>query len=62
MKVLKRGNIPVNKPKKIKCWNCKSELEYTKEDIMHDGRDGNYIVCPVCEEWMAVSKMSQSEY
>ncbi len=48
MKVLKKGINPDSKPKKMTCYKCKSELEYTSKDIVHDPRDGDFIKCPVC--------------
>jgi len=51
MKVLKYGKL-----KKITyiviCHECKSELEYTNEDIKFD-KDGNYVICPVCKKFIA---------
>ena len=32
---------------------CKSEIEFSKQDICFDDRDGNYVICPVCRTWIA---------
>lgn len=54
MKILKKGVIPSN-PKKIKCNNCSSELEFKQIDVRHD-REGSYVVCPVCNKFLGISK------
>ena len=45
MKIIKQGN---SKPKEAKktCKKCKTVFIYTNEDIQHDCRDGNYVICP----------------
>jgi hypothetical protein len=37
------------------CKACESLVEYTHEDVHFDGRDGNYVICPACKEWIATS-------
>ena len=54
MKILKKGVVPSHK-QKINCNNCKSELEFKQDDVRHD-RDGSYIVCPVCNKFLGLSK------
>ena len=51
MKVLveKHNNKKVYK---VECWNCGSVLEYTDNDIEIDERDGNYVVCPICNSFI----------
>ena len=51
MKVIKKGKVKNTKEKV--CWKCNSELEYEQKDVKSD-RDGNYIVCPVCGQFIAV--------
>ncbi len=52
MKVIKQGN---NKPKETKktCSKCKTKFSFTKEDIKSDWRDGDYVVCPTCNNFIA---------
>lgn len=68
MKILKRGIIPEEVPKTIKCSNCNSELEYTNKDFIKDkedvyDRDGGYkqqiekLVCPVCNRVLIKNKI-----
>lgn len=52
MKIIKRGTLPEERVYRVTCSNCKSELEYTKEDVKLDFREGDYIVCPVCEKFI----------
>lgn len=54
MKILKKGIIP-STAKKIICNNCSSELEFNQNDVKHD-RDGSYVVCPVCNKFLGLSK------
>lgn len=52
MKVIKRGSVPTC-IKRVMCSKCKSELEYHRADVHSDQRDGNYIICPVCNAFIA---------
>ena len=66
MKVIKYG--PGYESKRITCDICKSELEYRQEDIQcynstvkcedNDYRTLflDYINCPVCSQWIELSK------
>jgi hypothetical protein len=46
MKIIKEGKP--EKPKKHTCKRCKTKFEYTKEDIILDWRDGDFVMCPKC--------------
>lgn len=37
------------------CFKCKCEFAYLKEDVKFDYRDGNYVECPCCSVFIAVS-------
>lgn len=54
MKIIKKGKTV--EPKKKKCHSCKTEFEYTKQDIKSD-RDGTYVVCPneICGKFIHVT-------
>jgi len=52
MKILKMGKKP-NKNKRTMCLNCGTKLEYSSADVNSD-RDGKYIICPVCSQYLAV--------
>ena len=60
MKVIKQGNGHIEKPVKKTCGSCNSKLEYTRADIKSDQRDGDYIICPVCDSWMSVRSTNYS--
>jgi hypothetical protein len=32
---------------------CKSVIEYGLEDCRYDARDGDYVICPVCNTWIS---------
>lgn len=34
-----------------RCARCLSLIEYEQGDVRSDQRDGEYVVCPVCEAW-----------
>jgi RNase P subunit RPR2 len=53
MKIIKRGSVKAEETKKIMCGKCTSVLEYELKDIQMD-REGKYIVCPVCGQFLAV--------
>lgn len=52
MKVIKEGN---NNPKetKKKCSKCKTVFTFTEQDIKPDWRDGDYVNCPTCGNFIA---------
>lgn len=52
MKIIKVGNFEVKTKDKV-CGKCKSELQYEPKDVKSD-RDGRYIICPVCGQFIAV--------
>lgn len=54
VKVIKKGIVKPEWPKKHNCKKCKSELEYAKKDVKdnYDPRDHSndyWITCPVCK-------------
>ena len=52
VKVISKGIPPEEKPIRLICDHCKSELEFLMKEakIHYDQRDGNFfsIECPVC--------------
>lgn len=57
MKIVKKGTDPLDKPRKCKCRNCQTEIEYTMRDTngSPDPREpGSYIDCPVCKKMIWV--------
>jgi hypothetical protein len=54
MKVIKRVE-PKPKVYRVTC-SCGSELEYEPKDIHADQRDGPYIICPVCNNWIGTER------
>ena len=55
MKIIKKGKVKSEFPKKVTCYNCKTVLEYTKSDIVRDYRDGDFIKCLVCKSAIAIT-------
>ncbi len=50
MKVIKANKWPPEeKVFRFSCPRCQSLLECTKKDIIHDQREGDRVLCPVCE-------------
>ena len=58
MKVIKKGILKEKEIKKT-CGYCNCKFEYSKEDIHYDTRDGNYVICPTCEKFLATSYIVQ---
>ena len=58
MKIIKKGTRKRESILKT-CGYCSTELEYNNSDIKHDFRDGNYIICPVCQRFLAISQTQQ---
>lgn len=51
MKIINERHEHINKTIDIQCNNCKSDLQYNKEDIKYDFERNSYyyyIECPVC--------------
>ncbi len=56
MRIIKRGKIPPLKEKYKYCFNCDTEMTYTKNDIKYDYMTfGKYIICPICKEYLSPS-------
>lgn len=53
--IIDKGQDPKEKPKIKKCPNCKTIFSYYEEDTHSDG-DSTYVVCPVCKEFLNISK------
>lgn len=52
-KVIKRGDRHIKDSKaKYTCRKCDSVIEFTRSDIRGDHRDGDYVKCPVCSEFI----------
>lgn len=56
MKVLKVGNKrpKVEKPKKAKCPDCGSIIEYDSRDTHDIGNGCEFITCPICQKEICV--------
>lgn len=53
MKIIKVGKIKPKETKKT-CIDCDTIFSYTIEDVKPDPRDGNYVICPVCNTFINV--------
>lgn len=54
MKIIKRGVSPKIAEIEKECKKCKTMFAYIESDIHPDARDGNYVICPVCETFINV--------
>lgn len=50
--IIRKGQLPEEKPKKVECDRCKTIFTYTKEDVKPDQRDGDYVECPTCKAFI----------
>lgn len=52
MKIIQMGKDPEEAVVRESCSKCKTIFEYTQTDIQPDSREGDYVVCPVCESFI----------
>lgn len=52
MKIINRGEKPTV-TFEVKCGSCNTLFEYVLFDVQIDNRDGNYVTCPVCGQFIA---------
>ena len=51
MRIIKQGELP-KEEKEVTCSKCKTTFAYTKNDVKPDFRDGDYVICPICQSWI----------
>lgn len=51
MRIIYPGHESVREVK-VKCKSCGCEFAYTIEDLHHDQRDGDYVICPWCKKYI----------
>lgn len=51
MRVIKEGTID-KKEYKFECNRCNCEFAADKNDQHIDQRDGDYVICPCCNNWI----------
>jgi len=62
-KTIKRGEVGTEvarymcKPMLGGGRKCGSIIEFSRSDVKSDQRDGNYVICPVCESWINVTNL-----
>lgn len=64
MEIIKRGQLPGDRPWHGTCYHCKSEIRAKESelDVYSDQREGGeYAVadCPVCEERMTFHRFDE---
>lgn len=37
---------------RVECKQCGAIFTYEQEDINPDQRDGDYVICPCCSQWI----------
>lgn len=53
MRIIKMGKPPENIEKVIHCNKCNTIFTYMQKDLENDFRDGPYVKCPVCGQFIA---------
>lgn len=63
MKIIERGISKVNSYRH-RCNSCNTLFEYNDDDIKHDQRDGNYVICPMkgCGKFISTDKSNFEGY
>lgn len=56
-RVILRGNKHIKGPVHYSCKSCESVIEFTAKDIQSDFKDGNYVICPVCGQFIDASQI-----
>lgn len=51
MKIIKKGKVEKKEWKGF-CLNCHCEFIYDQSDIKIDQREGDYVVCPTCDNFI----------
>lgn len=51
IEIIRRGEAPKEKKYERMCVRCDTVFTYQVTDLSHD-RDGDYVVCPVCNYWI----------
>ena len=51
--IIKRG-VKKHDVATYDCKSCDSTIRFTRADIQSDQRDGDYVMCPVCEKFIDV--------
>lgn len=59
MKILKKGGVKEKEYRK-KCGKCDTKFSYTSADIPSDWRDGDYVICPVCGQFISHAGLPQN--
>lgn len=51
MRIINEG-IEITKEVRRSCKFCGCDFAYTKDDVHHDPRDGDYVICPCCKQFI----------
>lgn len=55
IEIIKEGDPEKVNPKHyIKCAKCECEFTYQNNDVESDQRDGDYIKCPTCKNYIGI--------
>lgn len=54
--VVSRG-YPKPRIARHQCQSCDSVVDYMAEDVQTDQRQETYVVCPVCNYWIATDRL-----
>jgi DNA-directed RNA polymerase subunit RPC12/RpoP len=61
-KVIERGISPDTYRWRYRCSKCESLIEFDRNDVQSDQREGSYVKCPVCKsfiDWRVVKEKGE---
>jgi NAD-dependent SIR2 family protein deacetylase len=54
MRIIKEGQKPI-KEWQVTCHKCGCIFVFDNRDVHSDQREGDWVVCPTCKEYIAVT-------
>ncbi len=61
MRIIKRVNYQVPEIE-VTCGKCKSVIAYTSADVTSDPRNDQYVMCPVCGNFIDASPKQNLDF
>ena len=53
MRIIKKGKVP-REEWQITCKKCGCIFAFERRDIQSDRRDGDFVICPTCNEYIGI--------
>ena len=53
MRIIKKGKVP-KEEWQTTCKKCGCIFAFDRKDIHYDQRDGDWVICPTCNEYIGI--------